>query len=354
MYEKPSTEAEASSSERDVRSPRERPAFKVSVVLPTYQRAEFLGSTIASLLGQSLRSVELIVMDDGSTDATSDVVAQAESSGRVRYVRRQHLGIPQIVNEGMALATGEYVAICHDHDLYDTDFLRSLATALDIYPSAAFAHCGVSVIDSEGLKETARFVYNYAPLERGRSFLVDQLLPGIACPVAGLSMIRRSALGNHFLEPDYGPVADVELWLRLSAIGDVAYLQGPLIKIRERDPSSEFYRRGLELAQLTLKAKRKYLHYAPAALQAKIERRWRKEVDRVAFAACWRALEERRNDALRLAQSVLREEGTPQAALFARAMGSAPRLLAVAVFRLARGWVHGLRALGRLNRLGEA
>src|SRR6202022_4491361 len=108
--------------------------------------------------------------------------------------------IPNIVNAGLGLANGEYVVVCHDHDLYEPDLLEQLATALDHYPSASFVHCGVIVVDAQGTREKARFVHEFAPLEPGRSFLINQLLPGIACPVAGLSMIRRSAIGARYMD----------------------------------------------------------------------------------------------------------------------------------------------------------
>jgi glycosyltransferase involved in cell wall biosynthesis len=314
------------------------------VVLPTYQRGRVLGTAIGSILNQSLRNLEILVMDDGSTDETAAVVGAVKDRDRVRYFRREHLGIPRIVNEGMALARGEYIALCHDHDVYEPDFLSELAGALDKYPNAAFAHCAAIIIEPEGYRETARFVYDYALVEDGRSFLVDHLLPRIACPVAGLSMMRRSSLQGRQMEEEFGPVADVELWLRLSTIGDVAYVRRPLLKIRDRDPSSEFHNRGLELALLTLSAKRKYLSLVSSpAKRRRIERGWRKDIDQAAFAAMWKALEERRSDAADLAEEALRNDGSRVGAAIGKLLGSTPQVISVSVLRVVRSTIHRLR-----------
>src|SRR5260370_15208156 len=164
-----------------------RRVSKVSIIMPTYQRAMLLGQTLGDLVSQTLKDFELIVMDDGSTDQTGEVVAGV-ADGRIRYVRMEHLGIPGILNAARDLCTGEYIMICHDHDRYDASMLQELAGLLDAHPTAAFSHCGIIVLDPDGMKETLRFVRNYPELISGRRFLTECFLPCIESPITALTM----------------------------------------------------------------------------------------------------------------------------------------------------------------------
>jgi glycosyltransferase involved in cell wall biosynthesis len=301
---------------------KEKP--KVSVILPTYERARFVDGAIRDLLAQSLSEFELLVMDDGSTDRTAEVVKRF-GDRRVRYVRKEHLGVPGIINAGLPLCQGQYVMICHDHDRYDPGLLRALSDALDKYSSAAFSHCGVITVDPSALRETAYYVPDYPELSQGRPFLVEHLLPGIASPVTALSMIRRSILKDGFLNPAYGGCADVELWMRLSTLGDVAYVKAPLIHVRERSSDSVYFQNAYVLSELAIRAKRSYLEYAPLPTRAAITATWRKGTDVESLWTLARMLESEHVDRLGEVKEFLLREGTLVGALTFGVLSSLPR-----------------------------
>lgn len=250
---------------------------RVSVVVPTYQRARYVGDVIRMLLAQTLADIEVIVADDGSTDDTPDVVRRI-ADPRLRHLRREHLGMPGILNEGFAAARGAYIMTCHDHDIYEPSLLEELADCLDRFPSAAYAHCGLVVVDPAATRVVERHVHDFAPLTPGRAFLETHLLPGLDSAVSALTMVRASALSGRGFDPAYGFVADVELWLRLAADGDVAYVARPLIRVRQRDESSELFRVSHGLALHALRAKRACLPLvAERRVRARIERGWRRQ-----------------------------------------------------------------------------
>jgi hypothetical protein len=256
---------------------------RVSVVIPTYQRVRLLTQTLDMIRTQTLAPLEVIVADDGSTDGTECMVAAREDR-QLRYLKRDRLGMPGILNEGLAVACGDYVMVCHDHDIYHPMLLEELAGALDRNPSALFAHCGVVGVDPGGEREIEWFVRDYPEFTSGHEFLVSQMLPGLHSPVAALSMIRRSALAEGLLDPRFRGPADVELWLRLCTRGDVAYVAKPLIRVRQRDSGSAFYSIACELTELVLEAKKEYLlRVSDPRRRRAVQAGWRREIDRTAL-----------------------------------------------------------------------
>jgi glycosyltransferase involved in cell wall biosynthesis len=109
---------------------------KVSIILPTYNRAEVLQRALESVARQSYKEWELIVVDDGSTDATEAVV---KGSGiPARYLRAQHGGVSAARNLGIQASQSEYVAFLDSDDAWDPSFLAVCSRFLDEYPGEAF------------------------------------------------------------------------------------------------------------------------------------------------------------------------------------------------------------------------
>src|SRR5262245_17659232 len=90
-------------------------AARVSVVIPTYNRAAIVGGTIESVLAQTHGDVEVVVVDDGSTDETPEAVGRFD--GRVTYIRQENLGVEAARKRGLARATGRYVNFLDDDDV---------------------------------------------------------------------------------------------------------------------------------------------------------------------------------------------------------------------------------------------
>ena len=123
----------------------------VSVVVPAFNAERWLGETIASILAQDHRALEVIVVDDGSTDATAAVAAQhAERDARVRIVRQPNRGLGAARNCGLAHAQGEYVAFLDADDLWSTEKLRLQLERLGTERGRAVL-CGIQrFMDTDG------------------------------------------------------------------------------------------------------------------------------------------------------------------------------------------------------------
>ena len=122
----------------------------VSLCIPAYNRARFLGSALDSLLNQTFKDFEIIVVDDCSPDNIKDVVSKYDDP-RIRYYRNEtNLGVPSNYNKVFSLARGEFVCLFGDHDEADPHFLeKSLEIMRDDF-EVVFTVPGLVVIDEEG------------------------------------------------------------------------------------------------------------------------------------------------------------------------------------------------------------
>jgi glycosyltransferase involved in cell wall biosynthesis len=210
----------------------------VSIVMPTYRRSHLIGATIQSLLAQTFTDFELLVRDDGTEGDGTEAAVRAAAAGDRRVVYHRNstsLRMPGNLNAGIRASRGDYVVICHDHDIFEPQYVATLVKLLDDHPSALYAHCGITMIDQHGTLAGARFVGEWPALSSGEVW-VERMLRSFACPVCALSMVRRSAHEKYGLyEPTFGIFADVDLWIRLAHHGDVAYAASSLIRVRTRE-----------------------------------------------------------------------------------------------------------------------
>src|SRR5262245_41496134 len=112
----------------------------VSVVIPAYNAEKSVARAIQSALAQSYPHVEIIVINDGSTDGTESIVRSF--AGRVRYIRQENLGEPAARNRGFSLARGEFVTLI-DHDgRWERSFIQDCVDFLRRHPQAVAVSAG--------------------------------------------------------------------------------------------------------------------------------------------------------------------------------------------------------------------
>ncbi len=118
----------------------------VSVVVPAYNAERCLDRCLKSLVDQTHRNLEIIVVDDGSTDSTGGLCdAWAAKDGRVRVIHKPNGGLSSARNAGMRVAKGKYVGFVDSDDYVDAEMFGDLAKALEEHPKSDVAKCGVSV-----------------------------------------------------------------------------------------------------------------------------------------------------------------------------------------------------------------
>jgi len=202
-------------------------APRVSVIMAAYNAARVIGQSIESLLGQTFKSFELIIVDDGSTDGTAQAVARY-ADPRIRTLRNaENLGVVRTRNRAMELARGEYVAILDSDDLsFPTRFARQVAH-LDATPECSMVGTALRVWDA------GRLGGDRSPAAPATVPLAWLML--IENPIAFSSTMFRKrcieALGAFLLDA-YEYAEDFELQHRISRLGRLDCLATPLTVYR--------------------------------------------------------------------------------------------------------------------------
>jgi glycosyltransferase involved in cell wall biosynthesis len=183
---------------------------EVSVVIPTRNRSGRLGRSLAAALGQEDVRVEVVVVDDGSTDATPYWLAQVASRG-VRTVRhRVGRGLPQARNAGIAVARGPWIAFLDDDDLWSPRKLRVQLDALAA-TDASWGYAGALLVADD----LVPFGSEPSPSCDG---LLDRLLVQQVIPAGSSNVIVRADVVRRLGGFDEGlaNLADWDLWIRLA------------------------------------------------------------------------------------------------------------------------------------------
>lgn len=208
---------------------------RVSVVIPTYNCAKFLGQAIDSALKQTYRDFEIIVVDDGSTDGTRALVAVYEES--VRYVYQSNQGASAARNAALSRSNGEFIAYLDADDLWRPDKLSRQVEFLDAHPNCGLVHTEVSVIDEQDTVLHACFNQDTKrPIPHGQC--VRDLL--LRSHIQTLTVLeRRTAFDDAGKFDSRLPVAQDYLhWISVSLQGyGVGYLPEPLGQYRWRTGS---------------------------------------------------------------------------------------------------------------------
>jgi glycosyltransferase involved in cell wall biosynthesis len=210
---------------------------KVTVGVPTYKRAKYLRESIPQILGQTFKDFELVVCDDASPDNTGEVVSGFKDP-RIRYYRNpENYNMPGNLNRILELATGEFIVVLHDHDIFHPELLGKMVRLLEENPSVGFVHPGVAWVNPDG-SNYQEFLLDFEEVIEGHRLVEAVLLSDdFSCPVCACAMVTRKAYEKvgFFYDRQYGFISDIDLWLRLSMEFEVGYLREPLITCRRRE-----------------------------------------------------------------------------------------------------------------------
>ncbi len=205
--------------------------LKVSVIITTRNRAERLRGAMASVLGQTYKDFELIVIDDGSDDETEGVV-RACADARVHYIRHeQHLGPVAALNEGLQVARGELIAILDDDDLWvDPRKLEWQVAFLDEHPDTVLVATNIIVMNPVTNVEIARSRYRLSDADIRNHFFWSN-------PIAHSSVLyrRATALAVGGYDADFPRGKDYDLWMKLAKQGKLAILPDHAVCYRKSD-----------------------------------------------------------------------------------------------------------------------
>lgn len=201
---------------------------KLSVVLPTYNGEKHISQALDSILNQTFRDFELIVINDGSTDKTANILKKySKDDARIRIISQTNKGLVASLNKGIEMAQGQYIARHDDDDASLPDRFERQVAFLDSHPDVVVVGSSMSVMNDAGT-----VLHNHAVLlndpELRHELLVRSPFPH------GSVMYRKSAVvAAGLYRAETWPAEDYDLWLRLSAEGKLANIDDCLYVYRE-------------------------------------------------------------------------------------------------------------------------
>ncbi len=204
-------------------------APRVTVALPTYNAAHWLPGAIDSVLAQRFSDLELLVLDNASTDDTTAVVGRYDDPRIVYQRNERNLGFAGNVHLGCRMARGDFVVILGADDILLPDFLEAAVAFLDAEPGCSMLHGAAIWIDAEGRRNGGTGP-GWARVTPGPQAMLDIFRHGFCLT----TMVMRTAAirGSGPFDESWLELIDVWLFCRLCGVGDIGYLDQPLVKYR--------------------------------------------------------------------------------------------------------------------------
>ena len=244
---------------------------EVSVLIPSYNHAQFLPDALQSVFQQTFTDYEIVAVDDGSTDGSVEIL---QSYGeRIRLFTQQNRGTYPTLNRCIAESRGIYLAILNSDDLWMPTKLEKQAALLRAHPEVGLVHTGGHFIDGEGRVLPG----NPLGFEWPRTPMGNIIEALVRCNkiIASSVLIRRECferLGG-FREDLFGS-GDWEMWFRVALEYDIGYIDEPLTMYRVHGANASFQHR--RVYEDDVKVRTETIH-------ANESRLWQRATDRKAM-----------------------------------------------------------------------
>ena len=221
-----------------IEMPTENP--KVSICITNYNYGRFIGDAIQSVLEQTYKNFELIIMDNCSTDNSEEVI-KSFSDPRIRYYKNdKNIGAIRNWNRGLSLARGEYITILHADDKLTPNFIEKEAEMLDRNPNVGLVYSSCIFIDGKGAVIEEFRPYDGNRIIRGEDEFKRLVFRDyISVPTVMVRKKCYDALGDFSEEYTYCP--DWEMWLRILLSYDAGFISEPLAYYRIHGASGSDY-----------------------------------------------------------------------------------------------------------------
>lgn len=203
---------------------------EISVVIPSYNAERFVASAISSALSQAIPPCEIIVVDDGSTDGTKEVVSRFDQN--VTYIFQENAGPSVARNTGVREARGDWVAFLDSDDYWDDNHLQHLMEFAGSEGEPALVYCGKKFVDvggnmmADGYKQT-RFPSGW--------IFADLLTANYISSTSVVIVKRKTFIESGGFNPQMRNAEDYELWLRIAAVAPICGVPIYTVNYRRHD-----------------------------------------------------------------------------------------------------------------------
>ena len=213
---------------------------KVTVGIPTHNRAEWLRECVASVLAQSYGDFQLLISDNASDDETGAVVASFDDS-RIDYARSEsNVGMIGNFNRVIELARGEFLIVLPDDDILYPEYLSTAVGLLESHRSVGVLYTGYTLIDADSrvLQRAPLAIAEPVSFERGRDYLERVMGSSLGAICWTSALFRTKAIASaDGMRADEQPFADIPLFMRIALDWDFLSLAEPLVGLRVHEGS---------------------------------------------------------------------------------------------------------------------
>lgn len=211
---------------------------QLTACLLVYNHAHLISEVIQSILDQTYPNFVLFISDDCSTDNSYETAKSFEKiDTRVKVFKtKRNLGMAGNANYSISLAKSEYIALLHHDDILDKYTFEEWINCIMSDDKIAFVFNDYKTAHSDSTNSTINKKLQES--NSGNYILKNFLLKSWGCPVRGTALIRKKYFDEiGCMEERFGMLADVDLWMRLSAKWDVGYVNKPLIEVLQDRPT---------------------------------------------------------------------------------------------------------------------
>lgn len=220
----------------------------ISVIIPTYNNGEYLTEAISSILSQTKTVDEIIIVDDGSTDNTSEIISKLKEP-KIRYFKQNNSGVSEARNNGIRHATGDYIAFLDADDRWRPKMIEMQAQTLDCHPEIIMCFTNfIRFVEPTGAYLSEQFSF-YPELSKCQ--LLPSTIEGVFliqndafCELINFgelpgftpaTMFRKAAITGIEFNPELKICEDAAFILRIAATGKVAINKNVLLEVRRHN-----------------------------------------------------------------------------------------------------------------------
>ncbi|MGF1520806.1 MAG: glycosyltransferase family 2 protein [Leptolyngbyaceae cyanobacterium] len=205
---------------------------QVSVVIPAYNAMDYLPQTLANVLQQTLEDIEVIVVNDGSSDGIETWFSHHVKDARVKLYSQMNKGLSGARNAGIQQSQGDYIAFLDADDLWASDKLRKQVHVFNEHPSAGLVYTWVAYIDRQGTP-TGRIRKNEA-----EGMVWPTLIQHNIVECGSVALVRRACFEKVGLfDESLRSLEDLDMWLRLAKYYPFRGIFEPLVYYRQHTDS---------------------------------------------------------------------------------------------------------------------
>ncbi len=201
----------------------------VSIIIPSYNAARYVQEAINSALDQTHKNIEVIVIDDGSTDETKNILEPYATAQKIKYFFQENKGLSAARNAGVKIAKGEYIALLDADDIFLPEKIEEQVQFLEQNPHCDVCYCDLYHFWDENPHKLLKLNYKY--------YSGADVLPGLLEKsfIAPLTVVLRKSVFNRFgyFDENLKRSEDLDFWFRLAYGGaQIFFLPKILTKLR--------------------------------------------------------------------------------------------------------------------------